>query len=470
MDPPLQQPAQQPQTTARDMVFCHECENEWYRDEHGLSCPECHSDFTEIIEENHDPRVAAMADSDDDGPPPLGAFHHHHPWDAPDPDEDDINQLHWSTGPNTFAVQGVIFRDNLSQRRADPHDHDLHNPVLGTFATMLQNLVGGLGQQPPSEQPPSEQPSGSPSPGQGPNDRFSGTLPGGNRFTYQRTVRLHGPDGTHRGAHLDPSGDELNGLVEHLLGAAMGGPPGHTHPPSGQPGQPPGQPGQFPGQPQINPLAAIFAQLMNPGMAAPGDFVYSQEALDRIISQLMEQNTSNAPGPATPEAIGSLPKKIITIEDLGPDGRAECSICMDEVTVGEEVAQLPCHHWFHQPCVAMWLGEHDTCPHCRKGIMDHDKAGESANSSTNTADASSGSNGAPATPSRQQMPGTFGAGTEENPFIVPETPEQSRLHAQQDQRSSSERQPSPHSVHSDGDASGGGLGDRIRRGLFGQPR
>jgi hypothetical protein len=33
----------------RDMMFCHECADEWYRDEHGLSCPECGSDFTEIV-------------------------------------------------------------------------------------------------------------------------------------------------------------------------------------------------------------------------------------------------------------------------------------------------------------------------------------------------------------------------------------------------------------------------------------
>jgi E3 ubiquitin-protein ligase RNF115/126 len=40
-----------PNTTPgrRDMMFCHECADEWYRDEHGLTCPECHSDFTEIV-------------------------------------------------------------------------------------------------------------------------------------------------------------------------------------------------------------------------------------------------------------------------------------------------------------------------------------------------------------------------------------------------------------------------------------
>lgn len=33
----------------RDMMFCHECQDEWYRDMHGLTCPECGSDFTEIV-------------------------------------------------------------------------------------------------------------------------------------------------------------------------------------------------------------------------------------------------------------------------------------------------------------------------------------------------------------------------------------------------------------------------------------
>jgi len=33
----------------RDLVFCHQCENEWYRDEHGLECPDCHSDVVEIV-------------------------------------------------------------------------------------------------------------------------------------------------------------------------------------------------------------------------------------------------------------------------------------------------------------------------------------------------------------------------------------------------------------------------------------
>ena len=33
----------------REIVFCHACSNEWLRDQHGLQCPECHSDAVEIV-------------------------------------------------------------------------------------------------------------------------------------------------------------------------------------------------------------------------------------------------------------------------------------------------------------------------------------------------------------------------------------------------------------------------------------
>jgi E3 ubiquitin-protein ligase RNF115/126 len=116
-------------------------------------------------------------------------------------------------------------------------------------------------------------------------------------------------------------------------------------------------------------LQGLFASLFNPANAVAGDAVYSQEALDRIISTLMEQHpTSNAPGPASEEAIASLPKKMLDEQMLGPELRAECSVCMDDVRLHDEVVVLPCTHWFHEACARAWLCEHNTCPICRKGI------------------------------------------------------------------------------------------------------
>ena len=92
----------------------------------------------------------------------------------------------------------------------------------------------------------------------------------------------------------------------------------------------------------------------------------------------MEQHQSgNAPGPASEAAIRSLPTRAITDDDAGDSGTADCSICMDTVPTGGTVTVLPCSHWFHADCIHAWLGEHDTCPVCRKGIMPRDSTAES---------------------------------------------------------------------------------------------
>lgn len=36
-------------TGPREVVFCHQCENEWYQDEHGLVCPACEGEVVEIV-------------------------------------------------------------------------------------------------------------------------------------------------------------------------------------------------------------------------------------------------------------------------------------------------------------------------------------------------------------------------------------------------------------------------------------
>lgn len=116
-------------------------------------------------------------------------------------------------------------------------------------------------------------------------------------------------------------------------------------------------------------LPGLLQSLLNHPNAMHGDAAYSQEHFDRIMSQLMEQHQqSNAPGPAPADAISSLPKKALDEKMLGPEGRGECSVCMDDVFVNTEVVVLPCNHWFHEACATAWLSEHNTCPICRKGI------------------------------------------------------------------------------------------------------
>lgn len=238
------------------------------------------------------------------------------------------------------------------------------------------------------------------------------------------------------------------------LMAALGAPPGSVHAEMHRDG---GVEGRFQGQhdtnlPQMpnNPLFQMLAGVMGGvGGGQMGDFVTSQEGLDRIISQLMEQTaTSNAPGPASQNDIDSLPRKKVTEDMLGPEHTAECSICMDEVNLGEEVTVLPCKHWFHHTCVSAWLNEHDTCPHCRKGIT----KGQGEN--TNQATGPSSQPRAQADPINR-MPGAFdstGSGTFNDPIVM---------------NDNEEAQTASSSNHAGPNQGNGGISELIRRGLFG---
>ena len=143
---------------------------------------------------------------------------------------------------------------------------------------------------------------------------------------------------------------------------------------------------------------------MNPffgGFEPNPDAVHSPEELDRIVTQLMNQSQGgNARPPAPAHAIATLPKKAMDQTMMGDDGRAECSICMDEVDMGTVVTLLPCSHWFHEQCITAWLTQNGTCPHCRHEI-------------TTPIPVSSSD-----TPMAPSTPATATPGSRENPFVV----------------------------------------------------
>ncbi|EXJ85351.1 hypothetical protein A1O1_05715 [Capronia coronata CBS 617.96] len=209
----------------------------------------------------------------------------------------------------------------------------------------------------------------------------------------------------------------------------------------------------------------LLSQLFNPGNAQHGDVVFTQEAFDRVMTQLMDENQAgNAPPPASEDAIKSLKKKRVDHDMLGSDGMAECSICMDNVELGDEMTVLPCNHWFHGDCVTAWLKEHDTCPHCRRPISNANVRNEQ-------------------TSPRRRMsrhlspvissPQGFGPeGSRQNPVTIPESPTESQQSRQSYygrrresdlQPSTSVRQPrSPQETrrHSSRGNSGGSSGSR----------
>ncbi|KAI9718557.1 MAG: hypothetical protein M1812_004008 [Candelaria pacifica] len=440
----------------REMVFCHQCENEWYKDQHGLVCPRCHSEFTELIEHDHDPR---------DLHPPTPTLnshplHDHDPWadDIPDPDEGDISRVEYSSGPNGITIARATFRSSTpftGRGRTGPNSPT--SPIIDNFTSMLQGMLGPQG-GPPQRRPgpPSPMPSGPRafSPPSSPLQEGPGrpglggeAQPGmaRSRFAYNSTARLWPRDANNPQPRMEPV-DDLHGILGVLFQNLNDMHPGNVEDPRAG------------GTPVQNPFAALFAPFLNPAAAASGDAVYTQEALDRVISQLMEQHTSgNAPGPASAAAIAALPRKKMNTSMLDDSGSAQCSVCMEEVPIGEEVTLLPCSHWFHHDCIAMWLKEHDTCPHCRAGITP--KEGEPD---------------APRTPNQAPLHSQdpFGSpssdaplGSRGNPFRLPNESPQDIRHTRVEFR---RRRSSQNTSRSSNEgASGGGITGRVRNWLGG---
>ncbi|KAI1177486.1 hypothetical protein F4777DRAFT_207415 [Nemania sp. FL0916] len=359
----------------REIVFCHSCYHEWYRDEHnGLECPRCQETFTEIVQPGSDPREIY---------PP--AHHLQHDSES-DPEESNIeDHLH---GP------GGLFGQRTTHRSPEPSPFGYRSRTRNTggsddimrrFAEMVGDLSGPsvVGRSGPETLFQDD--------GPGPRVTFRtfrgpGFTGGVSSFTITTGTSSErprmSPPGTH--THPMPGGDPIQRIFGELL--ALDAHP-HSRPrdmhssPDASPGDNDGGAGR-----PLDFAAALnqlLASIVNPN-AVHGDAVYSQEALDRIITNLMEANPqSNAPAPATENAIASLPRKKLDAQMLGPELKGECTICIDEVKVGDEVVVLPCGHWFHEECASLWLKQHNSCPVCRAAI-DGAAAGKARNETPNT--------------------------------------------------------------------------------------
>ncbi|KAF5008792.1 hypothetical protein FDECE_4947 [Fusarium decemcellulare] len=388
-------------TAGREVVYCHACANEWYRDEHGLMCPDCHGEITEIIDPENDPRDFEHHSSASTSPE-ISPIRFN--GDDSDPEEGNIDE---HLGSHGFAFRRSV-RDG-----PDRHHHNPGvDPVLERFLDMIQGFAppprgsggpGGGGSFPssPGERPGEQEPFG---PRIHRTTFTSGPFGGG---TTSVTI-VSGPISGSRRVH-SPGGPVVDpfqsyaqppprrpqgpgGLRVTAISMTIGanqrsrifsdvmrdiGPPSEGNR-QGDDGPGAGPPPGF-----ARSLHDILS-LLNPANAMAGDAVYSQEALDRIITGLMEANPqSNAAPPATEEALRNLERKPVDKEMLGPEGKAECTICIDEMKEGDMATFLPCKHWFHEDCVVLWLKEHNTCPICRTPIEKNDRSGNNNNNSNN---------------------------------------------------------------------------------------
>ncbi|CAD6501252.1 BgTH12-01504 [Blumeria graminis f. sp. triticale] len=362
-------------TSSRDVVYCHQCAHEWYWDENELICPQCESGITEIVTPGEDdPRYISTSTSQSQLPP-SNPNHGSWPQETSDPDEPDIEE-HISHGPNGSLMFSRTVRTFNPRSQAEARSSregtaevDTDN-VLAEFRSMITNLIGPQLRNNTSGRSESEDTSNEPR-FHASSFRLSGNRSGqaivGGRIAF---ADIFSNDSTHPRDANEPRNEvprveNITTVIGNILGSsgadARLSPRDHN-------------------ETESHGLQALLSAIFLPINVRPGDVVHSQEALDQIISALMDQSpTSNAPGPASQEAITALPKKILDEKMLGPEAKGECSICMDDVKVGDEVMVLPCNHWFDEACVRAWLSEHNTCPICRKGITDSADTSESTN-------------------------------------------------------------------------------------------
>ncbi|KAG2263586.1 hypothetical protein Bca4012_014660 [Brassica carinata] len=94
------------------------------------------------------------------------------------------------------------------------------------------------------------------------------------------------------------------------------------------------------------------------------DYLHTTE-----YEMLFEAEISSGLGkpPASKSFIKNLKVSPLTREDVteNDDDAMCCAVCREEMSVGKEVAELPCRHKYHSECIVPWLGIRNTCPVCR---------------------------------------------------------------------------------------------------------
>uniref|UniRef100_A0A8C9UPN2 RING-type E3 ubiquitin transferase n=1 Tax=Spermophilus dauricus TaxID=99837 RepID=A0A8C9UPN2_SPEDA len=91
-----------------------------------------------------------------------------------------------------------------------------------------------------------------------------------------------------------------------------------------------------------------------------------ETALAHLESLAVDVEVANPPASKESIARHSVFPLALVTEDHGAVGQEMCCpICCSEYVKGEVATELPCHHYFHKPCVSIWLQKSGTCPVCR---------------------------------------------------------------------------------------------------------
>jgi len=66
------------------------------------------------------------------------------------------------------------------------------------------------------------------------------------------------------------------------------------------------------------------------------------------------------PSGLTPQQLESIPTFSAEQQDC-----STCSICLENIEIGDFMKRIECHHSFHAHCIDSWLSRKNNCPNCR---------------------------------------------------------------------------------------------------------
>lgn len=268
--------------------------------------------------------------------------------------------------PHCASCNGT-FVEKIENPQDDPREfdrieHDFGNDVVG-IPPILMGLLSGanLPLQTPDSRGGTMSASGSPlETGSGVRFEMSSSGPGLGPRTYilGGPNRLGRPEPLERNSFVRRAGEppepgtahEISGpMMANYLMALLGGGPGARG----------------------DPFGGLFGIGAESGRW--GDYAFSQEALDQIVTELMENSNAHRPVAAPEETIDKLPRDLL--EEGSPLLEKDCAVCKEQFALETEdpdeqvVVTLPCKHPFHQPCILPWLKTSGTCPVCRYALV-----------------------------------------------------------------------------------------------------
>lgn len=373
----------------RDSMYCHGCHHQWQRQGEDIECPSCHSASTEIVRESSPlvvdgTSLTAVQITSDDDPRHFHGRQTQQP--QPATTSTPVPVYGPERPPSTAPPQS---NSRPSSRNGSTQDNDdTQRPAPAThqfiFAPVTFHFTIISDRAPPPQAQPQQASTTQEQQHHAPHTAWTDFA--GLPFFMPsfhapppppaNTTTNSPPTGSTEGA--SPSAAQSQPQAQTSTQAETSAQP---QPENGQqqsqqtpPQRPAGHRVPGPGGFMTLLLASLFDQsgfMFNPNP----DGVYSQEAFDRIITQLREANAnSGGAPPASQSALDKLQTKEVDDEMLSSEEKPKCVICVDEMVKGEKATILPCNHLFHGECVTIWLKQHNTCPVCRRSIEEEVKA------------------------------------------------------------------------------------------------